>query len=221
MQRWQEMATHYGMTPEHQHLPVAGKNGTDIALVVDAMDMFHSGMRRFCLASGDSDYTPLVRRLVEQGCIVVVMGRPDTALTLQQACTVFISTEQLQPAITRGKNPPAVATPTAADSHASTNPGTMSSTPSSASPENSPLQTLLITAYSKIVAEKGNAWVALTHLGTVLKQIDPKFTVKAHGSSTLKALIRKYAAAFQVQETSGGQAHIKLKEPRDEPEQQP
>ena len=216
MQRWQEMAMHYGMTPKHQHLPVAGKNATDIALVVDAMDMFHNGIRRFCLASGDSDYTPLVRRLVEQGCVVVVMGRPDTSPTLQQACTVFVSIEQLLPPSSRPKAAPIfipLSPILATNDNAALDPTLADGV------ENSELQTLLNMAYNRIVAEKGNEWVALTHLGAVLKQIDPHFTVKAHGSSSLKALIRKQATAFQIQETSGGQAHIKHTELHDKPEQ--
>lgn len=206
MQRWQEIATYYGMVPEHQTLPVAGKNATDIALVVDAMDIFHSGVRRFCLASGDSDYTPLVRRLVEQGCVVVVIGRPDTPLILQQACTVFISTEQLQPVATRGKVAPAPVASISASVESS------ASVAIQAGPENSELQTLLVTAYNTIVAEKGNDWVALTQLGTTLRRISPNFTAKAYGSTTLKGLVLKHATVFQVEETSGGQAHIKLRE---------
>jgi hypothetical protein len=218
MQRWQEMAIHYGMMPRHQQLPVAGKNATDIALVVDAMDMFHGGVRRFCLASGDSDYTPLVRRLIEQGCLVVVIGKPDTALSLQQACTVFISTDQLQPVSTRGKNLPLPGA-SVTNGHGAANTAATLSAMVPTSPEQAALQTLLITAYHRVVAEKGDSWVALTRLGTILKQIDPHFTAKAYGSSTLKALIRKHAAAFQVQETSGGQAHIRLREVSDEPEE--
>lgn len=222
MQRWQEMTTHYGMIPKHQHLPVAGKNGTDIALVVDAMDLLHSGIRRFCLASGDSDYTPLVRHLVEQGCVVVVIGRPGTAPTLQQACTMFVSTEQLLPTSARARTPASqISLAAVPESQHSTRTLTAPSPLLPPATENTVLEKLLINAYKHIVAEKGNAWVALTHLGTVLKQIDPTFTVKMYGSSTLKALIRKHATAFQVQETSSGQAHIKLKEQPDGSDVQP
>lgn len=216
MQRWQEMATRYGMIPKHQHLPVSGKNGTDIALVVDAMDIFYSGIRRFCLASGDSDYTPLVRRLVEQGCVVVVIGRSDTALTLQQACTVFIPIEQLQPASVRGKTPPVFVPPvSAADSNTpvDTIPTLAATVP--ASSENPALQALLVTAYSTIVAEKGDDWVTLAYLGTVLQRIDPNFTAKTYGT-TLKGLILKHTTVFQVEEAGGGQAQIKLREQPEE-----
>ena len=72
--------------------------------------------------------------------------------------------------------------------------------------------------YNKIVADTNDALVALTRLGTILKQIDPYFTAKAYGCSTLKALIRKHAPAFQMEETSSGQARIMLQEQLDEPD---
>ena len=55
MKRWQNMVIHYGMTPVQHHLPTAGKNATDIALVVDAMELYAHGMRRFCLENSDCD----------------------------------------------------------------------------------------------------------------------------------------------------------------------
>jgi uncharacterized LabA/DUF88 family protein len=93
MHPWKETITRYGMRAVHQHLP--RKNAADIALTIDAVDLFHQGLRRFCVVSGDSDYVPLVLWLVEHGCLVVVIGQPGTPLALQRACSVFLFTDQI------------------------------------------------------------------------------------------------------------------------------
>lgn len=95
MRSWREVVTQHGMRAVHQHLPK--KNAADIALTVDAIDLFHQGFRRFCLVSGDSDYVPLVLWLMEHGCLVAVVGQKDVPLALRRACSVFVPSEQLNP----------------------------------------------------------------------------------------------------------------------------
>ncbi len=98
MHGWQQIAGHYGLEQRHHEQVALGKNAADIALVIDAMDLLYRGdVNHFCLATSDSDYTPLVRRLRAAGCIVIGIGKPPTPSSLRQACTFFISTEQLFP----------------------------------------------------------------------------------------------------------------------------
>jgi hypothetical protein len=100
MNAWREMVTQYGMRAVHQHLPK--KNAADIALTVDAVDLFYRGIRRFCLGSGDSDYVPLVLWLREQGCMVEVISQKNAPLALQRSCSVFVSSEELCPPMQSG-----------------------------------------------------------------------------------------------------------------------
>jgi hypothetical protein len=95
MRPWRGVVTQYGMRAVHQHLPK--KNAADIALTADAVDLFYQGFRQFCLSSGDSDFVPLVLWLREHHCLVIVMSRKDGPQALQQACSVFVSSEQLCP----------------------------------------------------------------------------------------------------------------------------
>ena len=74
-----------------------GKNAADIALVVDAMDLLYGGTERFCLVTTDSDYAPLVLLLRSAGGEVLVIGRPSTPLALKNACSSFVSTNELLP----------------------------------------------------------------------------------------------------------------------------
>ena len=95
MNAWRETVIQYGMRAMHQHLPK--KNAADIALTVDAVDLFYRGVRCFCLGSGDSDYVPLVLWLREQGCVVVVISQKNASLALQRSCSVFVSSEERCP----------------------------------------------------------------------------------------------------------------------------
>ena len=86
MHAWQEIAPRYGLEQRHHGQTAPGKNATDIALVVDAMDILYSGaIEHFCLVTSDSDYTPLVLRLRSAGCQVLGIGKPTTPLALQTA----------------------------------------------------------------------------------------------------------------------------------------
>jgi hypothetical protein len=215
MKRWQEMVIHYGMTPVQHHLPTTGKNATDIALVVDAMELYARGMRRFCLASSDSDYTPLVRRLREYGCFVVGIGKPETLPALKQACTVFVPTDHLLPPSLYAREvlPPqsAPALPGEIPDRGIEQQASSVAGPLPPAAETMPLQLLLLRAYAQATEEKGEAWVTLTMLGSKLRQLDGQFKVKTHGASRLKDLVERYPHLFQVQMLTEGQAAIRLK----------
>jgi hypothetical protein len=91
---WMDVVARYRLEPIHHARMVTGKNATDIALVVDAMDLLHLGeIACFCLVASDSDYTPLVQRLRAANRIVVGLGRAQTASALTEACSVFLTLE--------------------------------------------------------------------------------------------------------------------------------
>ncbi len=73
----------------------AGKNAVDIALTVGAMDLFHTGIRQFCLATSDSDFVALVSRLPGAGCMVLGIGNVPTSNVLRDAYTSFVETTNL------------------------------------------------------------------------------------------------------------------------------
>lgn len=85
---WLEVARQHGLEIHHQFHD--GKNSADIAMTVAAMDLLHAGhVRGFCIASSDSDFTPLIRRLRQQGLPVYGFGRENAAPALQRSCTSF------------------------------------------------------------------------------------------------------------------------------------
>src|SRR4029077_2797216 len=97
---WADILQKYAIDPYQQFAYTTGKNASDIALVIDAMDLLHS--RRFdgfCLVSSDSDFTRLASRLREEGADVYGFGAQKTPESFRQACRRFVYTENLLPEV--------------------------------------------------------------------------------------------------------------------------
>src|SRR5246500_3046730 len=95
---WTDVLSKHAIIPQQQFAYTTGKNASDITLVIDAMDLLHSGrFEGFCLVSSDSDFTRLASRLREQGADVYGLGKQDTPESFRQACRKFIYTENLLP----------------------------------------------------------------------------------------------------------------------------
>ena len=93
---WADILAQHAIIPQQQFAYTAGKNASDIALVIDAMDLLHSGrFDGFCLVSSDSDFTRLASRIREQGLDVYGFGERKTPESFRQACRRFIYTENL------------------------------------------------------------------------------------------------------------------------------
>ena len=88
------MLQKHAIIAQQQFAYTSGKNSSDIALVIDAMDLLHTGrFDGFCLVSSDSDFTRLAARIREQGIDVYGIGQQKTPESFRQACTRFIFTE--------------------------------------------------------------------------------------------------------------------------------
>src|SRR5438105_8609089 len=95
---WIETLSRHAIIPQQQFAYTTGKNASDITLVIDAMDLLHSGrFDGFCLVSSDSDFTRLASRLREEGADVYGFGARKTPESFRQACRRFIYTENLLP----------------------------------------------------------------------------------------------------------------------------
>jgi len=202
MNAWQEIASHYGLEQRHHGQTTPGKNATDIALVVDAMDILYSGaIEHFCLVTSDSDYTPLALRLRSVGCHVLVIGKPTTPLALKTACTEFVSTDQL---LSRPLRPFPTAQPSATLASVSdaavpaVSPSrTMASMMSGSSLSTEPL-TLLKKAYEEVARSQEVEWVLLSSVGTVLKQFNALFSPVVYGHKDLLTFVKAYPDRFET-----------------------
>jgi uncharacterized protein (TIGR00288 family) len=176
----------------------SGKNATDIAITIAAMDILHSGkVDAFCIVSSDSDFTPLVVRLKDEGAIVIGIGKESTPLSFVNACSAFISTDSLSgaPELPETSAPKAKTRPAA---------------PPSQRPDPRPL---LQQAYG--ISAKQEEWVFLGELGQSLRQINPKFKPKTYGQNGLAKLVSQCQDVFDIRLEKGkgktSQMYVRLK----------
>jgi uncharacterized LabA/DUF88 family protein len=93
---WKAELLRHSVQPIQQFSYTIGKNATDSALIIDAMDLLHAGnLDGFCLVSSDSDFTRLAARVREQGLIVYGFGERKTPKPFVAACDTFIYVENL------------------------------------------------------------------------------------------------------------------------------
>jgi uncharacterized LabA/DUF88 family protein len=192
LKSWADILPKYAIDPYQQFAYTAGKNASDIALVIDAMDLLHSGrLDGFCLVSSDSDFTRLASRLREQGADVYGFGEQKTPESFRQACRRFIYTENLLPEAQ-------VALPEEAKAL---------QPPSAAIP-------ILNKAIAQMETEDG--WVGLGVVGQRLANIASDFDPRTYGFRKLSDLVRK-TAAFELDEPEGRAMRIRarqMKEPK-------
>ena len=101
---WKEELLQNSITPIQQFSYTQGKNSTDSAMIIDAMDMLYtSELEGFCLVSSDSDFTKLASRLRESGKTVIGMGEGKTPSPFRKACDIFTELELLLEDNTMGK----------------------------------------------------------------------------------------------------------------------
>ncbi|MBK7157697.1 MAG: NYN domain-containing protein [Ignavibacteria bacterium] len=98
MKGWKEQINSHAIRPMQQFSYTKGKNSTDSAMIIDAMDILNKKLvDGFCLVSSDSDYTGIANRIREEGVFVMGIGRANTPEAFQKACEIFIFTENLNP----------------------------------------------------------------------------------------------------------------------------
>ena len=186
---WHKALARHALIAQQQFtvagMGATGKNAADIALVVDAMDLLHTGdMDGFCLVSGDADFTRLATRIREQGLDVFGFGGPATPESFREACRSFTVLQVFE-----ARPPPPI------DS-------SQPPTPKVTDPE--PLRQaatqLLRRAIMKVPDKDG--WRQLSPLGKALRDISPNFDPRHYGHSKLLNLVAD-TGAFELNKSSG------------------
>ncbi len=168
MNSWKETLNFHAFQPIQQFRYTIGKNATDSAMIIDAMDILHSSVvDGFCLVSSDSDYTRLATRIRETGIFVMGIGEKKTPKPFVNACDVFVYTENLV-GETKERKP------------RQRKPSTQKKG------EADPLP-LIEKAYEIAVQEDG--WARLDLMGNALYQLDPGFDPRTYGQRQLSRLV--------------------------------
>ncbi len=197
MNSWKEMLHSYAVQPIQQFRYTIGKNATDSAMIIDAMDILYSnGVDGFCLISSDSDYTRLATRIREQGVFVMGIGKKNTPRAFVNACDVFVYAENLLP----DREAPKSRSTRRKKTDTNNNETAAADTHSVEPPAPDPLP-LLRNAFDLAVQEDG--WAFLGTLGHHMRQLDPSFDPRTYGFKQLSQLIRSYSKQYEVKEERG------------------
>lgn len=98
MNSWKDLINKYSINPIQKFSYTSGKNSTDSALIIDAMDILHDkNVEGFCIVSSDSDYTGLAKRIREEGIFVMGIGEKKTPEAFVRSCDIFTYTENITP----------------------------------------------------------------------------------------------------------------------------
>lgn len=199
MKGWKNAVNELSFDPRQKFTYTSGKNSTDGALIIDAMDILHSKLvDGFCIVSSDSDFTGLAKRIREEGIQVIGMGKKTTPKAFIQSCEVFtfvenLSAEPASPteeteAATTVKNEEKITkTPqTTAKTSRKNNTKPAGKTKQTTVPQD--ITELLNKAFYSIVNENDEA--NLAELGSALKRLDPSFDVRTYGVNSFLKFLR-------------------------------
>ncbi|MEP7285595.1 MAG: NYN domain-containing protein [Chloroflexota bacterium] len=206
MSSWEDIQHTYFVQLIQQPRYVAGKNATDMAMVIGAMDILHEGnINTFCLVSSDSDFTPLAIYLREQGCEVIGVGKKNTNKAFINACTQFIT---IDPSTAVSEKKPTPIPPAKKASKITEIAKIIKAPKIPEAPKGPSPVALLKKAYKATPQQDG--WVFLAQLGHTLGQLDVEFNSSKYGHSTLGKLVRAYPDLFEVKGDKA-EVYVKLK----------
>jgi uncharacterized LabA/DUF88 family protein len=199
LKAWAEVLSTHAIMPYQNFAYTTGKNASDIALVIDAIDLLHTGrFDGFCLVSSDSDFTRLASRIREQGIDVYGFGEQKTPESFRQACHRFVYTENLLPPGVVGSN---------RTEQSGVRQGSVAKLPSAAAH-------LIRTAVGQLEDEDG--WVPLGGVGKRLAILASDFDSRTYGQSKLVDLVKK-AGGFEVRRNEGRGVYIRVKPAAEKP----
>lgn len=192
---WKNVLLENAITPIQQYSYTTGKNASDSALIIDAMDVLYSEkVDGFCIVSSDSDFTRLATRLREAGMLVIGIGEKKTPQPFISACNKFIYLEILKPVEKEEVN--------------------RDVSKAKVKDKEKPLKTvdkqtikLIVDSADDLADESG--WTFLAPLGSFISKKKPDFDPRNYGFSKLYDLI-KHINKFEIDERdSGGHKNLK------------
>ena len=182
MSGWKNSLHSLAVQPVQQFRYIKGKNATDSALIIDAMDLLHSGsVAGFCIVSSDSDYTRLATRIRESGMFVMGVGRSITPKSFVNACEVFVYTENLSPQKDKDRRVK----------------------------EKSDTEWTKLVKQAIGMASQDDGWALLANVGSNLQKLNPAFDSRTYGHSQLSQLVKSRQNLFEIKGKSPVRVRVK------------
>ncbi len=180
MNSWKDSLHKYAIQPMQQFRYTVGKNATDSAMIIDAMDLLHSNnVDGFCIVASDSDYTRLATRIREEGLSVIGVGEKKTPEAFTNACNQFIYCENLTVTDEPKKKP-------------------TKKTKKDERPDTYDPLPILLQGFE--MAAKEEEWINLASMGIALRRLDPAFDPRTYGHQKLQSLIKDYPETFMLKQ---------------------
>ncbi|MBA3901392.1 MAG: NYN domain-containing protein [Bacteroidetes bacterium] len=234
MNGWKDQLNSFAIRPMQKFSYTKGKNSTDSAMIIDAMDILHGNLvNAFCLVSSDSDYTGLANRIREEGIFVMGIGQAKTPDAFVKACELFIYTENLTPdeniALLKpkraGRTTRKTVTPKPEENgeHKAAEPNEPDSAENGASNPHEkdyiknritkkPLDIKLIDSAFRMVKQDDEA-AYMGGIGEALRRLDSSFDPRTYGFSSLTALFKSLSKKYDLEyRNNGTSVYIKEKE---------
>ncbi len=197
MNSWKDLLNELSFTPIQKFSYTSGKNSTDGALIIDAMDILHSKIvDGFCIVSSDSDYTGLAKRIREEGVFVMGIGQKKTPMAFVQSCEIFTFTENIVQEVTIADQ--VVAAPTKRRSKPTTAVAAVSKFPK---------VDIALIDKAYFMASPEDSGILVSILGTNLRKIEPSFDARAHGFQTLTKLLESLNKYEVYKDAKTGLSH--------------
>lgn len=202
MTSWKAHLLDHSIRPIQQFRIVGGKNATDSAMIIDAMDLLHSGLvDGFCIVSSDSDFTSLARRIQESGLFVMGVGRRTTPIAFQRACEEFVFTDDMR------------AVPTAASQKRKDGPPSRATEPAPRKPRSTQPDAQILELLAQGIrsaADEDTGWAGIGRVGQIVRQFEPGFSHKDYGHASLSGLLESHPELFRLHKGDNGQAEVQL-----------
>jgi hypothetical protein len=196
---WKKVLLENAITPIQQYSYSTGKNASDSAMIIDAMDILYSGkVDGFCIVSSDSDFTRLATRLREAGMIVIGIGEKKTLIPFITACDKFIYIEILNSEDTES----------APDESQLVKKSKKTVKKNTAPLNNIDKELIKLISDSISDLEDENGWAYLGNLGNLLLKKKPDFDSRNYNYPKLLPLI-KSLNKFEFDERVSGKGNIK------------
>ena len=217
---WKTTLLENAVTPKQQFAYTTGKNATDSAMIIDAMDILYTGKTDgYVLVSSDSDFTPLAIRLRESGMYVIGIGEEKTPKAFVQACDKFIRVEVIRdkykkPAKSASKSTSKTATARKSTAKtaektdkAAANKSTAKKPAEKAVPAETkpPVPEDIINLIADSIADLADddGWIDMSHLGNLIIKQQPDFVPRTYGFGKLSNMLKNLPRfELQVRETA-------------------
>lgn len=195
---WKTEALQYSITPIQQFGYTTGKNSTDSAMIIDAMDILYANnVDGFCLVSSDSDFTRLASRLRESGKLVIGFGENKTPQPFRTACDKFICLDLID------KN---------SNNEHKQNHQDTSEAGAAVLSDTGGIPIEIIELLKKIVSENSDeedGWIVLAKVGILVNRYKSDFDYRVYGASSLSNLFKMLNEHFELQMRSTSDPNIK------------